>query len=89
MITTRTWSVQIFLTDEGERTRADAVLHSGAMPELRGVGYAHSSPRALTVPEIGDELAAAEALSELSTKLVTSAALDIDALGQQALRQPV
>lgn len=84
MIATRTWNVQIFLTEEGERTRADAVLHSGAMPELRGVGHAHRTPRALTVPEIGDELAAAEALSELSTRLVASAALDIDALGQQS-----
>lgn len=87
MVHTRTWTVEITISehDEERRTYADARLHSGALPELRGKGEARRSPSDLEVPEIGDELATARALADLAYQLLDATAGDIE----QFTHQPV
>ena len=48
------------------------------MTHLVGVGTAILNPHDVNVPEIGDELAAARALSELGHRLLEAAADDIE-----------
>jgi hypothetical protein len=80
MVHARTWTVEINISehDDERRTRAEAVLHSGARPMLRGEGEARRRPSDREVPEIGDELATARALADLAYKLLDATAGDIE-----------
>jgi hypothetical protein len=71
------WSVAIEIDEHEGRTRAVARLDAGAT-ELTGVGLARCNPEDRDVPQIGDELAVARALSELSHQLVDATASDIE-----------
>ena len=69
--------VELSFTEEEDRTRADAIL------ELRderfhGFGQAKRAPEDPSVPLVGEELAAARALSDLAHKLLDAAAERID-----------
>ena len=76
---TKQWTVQIYLTeDDDDRTRAQAVLKARTGADLRGVGTARRNPADRPVPEIGDELATARALSDLSHRLLDAVAQDIE-----------
>jgi hypothetical protein len=67
------WSVSIAFTEDGDRTRADAVLDlAGA--RFHGFGQAKRAPEDPRVPVIGEDLAAARALSDLSHQLLQAAA---------------
>lgn len=68
----RIWTVEIVLTEDGERTRADAFLR-GANRALAGWGRSRRNPRDPDVPLVGEELAAARALSHLAHQLVLAA----------------
>jgi Domain of unknown function (DUF1876) len=59
-----------------------ARLDAGAA-ELTGVGLARRSPEDPDVPQIGDELAVARALSELSHQLLDATAADIERITHQ------
>jgi hypothetical protein len=74
----KTWTVQIEIDEHEDRTRAVARLHIGDTENLVGVGLARLNPADRDVPEIGDELATARALSELSHRLLDAAAQDIE-----------
>jgi hypothetical protein len=74
----KVWTVNVVLTEEGDLTRADAIVE-GDTKEFRGFGRAKRSPQDPSVPVIGDELAAARALSDLSHKLLDAAASRIEA----------
>jgi hypothetical protein len=76
MSKTTVWTVQIAITEEGDETRADAVLE-GAATQHRGWGRAQRSPDDSDVPRIGDEIAAARALEDLVRKLLATAENDI------------
>jgi hypothetical protein len=78
VITTKTWHVDVFVYEEGEHTKADAVLHTDAGTELRSSGVARKNPSDREVPEIGDELAVCRALSELSHRLLIAASNDVE-----------
>ncbi|MEZ5093001.1 DUF1876 domain-containing protein [Nocardioides sp.] len=78
MSTTKTWRVELFLYEEGDHTRADAVLHTDAGTELRASGLARKHPADRQVPEIGDELASCRALSELSHLLLVATSNDVE-----------
>jgi hypothetical protein len=67
------WRVQIAFTEEEDKTRADAVLD---LPDahFHGFGQARRAPGDPSVPVIGEELAAARALSHLTHQLVQAAA---------------
>ncbi|MDI2125589.1 DUF1876 domain-containing protein [Yinghuangia seranimata] len=89
------WTVDVYLTEktgaddveDGERVRthAEAHLHTSdsTNPDpdtaLRGWGTARKNPADRDVPQIGDELAAARALSDLAHRLLTVASDDIEA----------
>lgn len=73
----KTWHVRIDLEEYDGRTNAVARLDTGAGTDLTGTGAAHLNPRDPDVPEIGDELAASRALSELAHVLLDTAAGDL------------
>jgi Domain of unknown function (DUF1876) len=67
------WRVSIAFTEEGHRTRADAILELKST-RFHGFGRAKRAPGDPSVPVIGEELAAARALSGLSHELLQAAA---------------
>lgn len=77
----RTWHIDVHLfEDEAERTtRAELVLRTDAGTEVRHVGTARRRPTDAEVPEIGDELALARALSGLAHDLLDASVADIEA----------
>ena len=77
-MTTKTWTVQVTLDENGDDTLADAVLSIENKTELRGRGMSRRNPRDESEPRIGDELAAARALSDLAHQLLAAAASDIE-----------
>jgi hypothetical protein len=72
------WRVDIAFTEEDDRTRADAILEL-ASQRFHSFGQAKRAPTDPSVPVIGQELAAARALSELSHQLLHAAAERIEA----------
>jgi hypothetical protein len=77
------WTVQIYITEDGDDTEARAVLttgdtgDTGATGSVTGRGHARRNPIDRPVPEIGDELAASRALEDLAIRLHDVAADDI------------
>ena len=67
------WRVEISFTEDDDRTRADAVLEL-ASHRYHGFGQAKRAPEDPNVPVIGQDLAAARALSDVSHKLLEAAA---------------
>jgi hypothetical protein len=80
MAATKTWRVDIFIGESDEQTHAEARLMPGAEVSLTGRGVARLNPTDRGVPEIGDELAVARALSDLAHQLLHAAADDIEAV---------
>lgn len=72
------WTVDIYIDEHEERTRATARLHNRDETGLAGVGLARLNPADTNVPEIGDELAVARALADLSHQLLEASASDIE-----------
>ena len=87
MRATKHWTVEILIgEDEAERvTHAEARLKTAERPYLQGKGNARRNPQDANVPEIGDELAVARALSDLAHELLHAAVEDI----QQVTREKV
>ena len=73
----KSWTVQIDIGEHDGTTRAIAHLHTGDRTSLSGTGAARLNPADPNVPEIGDELAAARALSQLAHALLEAAADDL------------
>ncbi|MFC6084571.1 DUF1876 domain-containing protein [Sphaerisporangium aureirubrum] len=73
------WVVEIHITedDNDDRTVARAVLITEEGRRHESLGHARRNPVDRPVPEIGDELAAGRALSDLSAKLTGDAAEDV------------
>jgi hypothetical protein len=71
------WRVEIAFTEEDQRTRADALLEL-ASQRFHGFGQAKRAPDDPSVPVIGQDLAAARALSDLSHQLLQAAAERIE-----------
>jgi len=69
----QTWTVNILFSEEGNRTRADATLEL-ASHRFHGWGQAKRAPEDPSVPVVGQDLAAARALSDLSHQLLEAAA---------------
>ncbi len=68
----QSWTVNISITEDAARTRADARLEL-ASQKFHGYGQAKRAPEDPSVPVIGQELAAARALSDLSHQLLEAA----------------
>jgi hypothetical protein len=88
MSATKRWSVEIFINEHEEErtTRAEARLHMTDDTQLTGHGTAMRNPSDRDVPEIGDELAVARALSELAHRLLQAAAEDIERVTNERAR---
>jgi hypothetical protein len=67
------WRVDVAFTEEGDRTRADAILEIAGQ-RFHGFGQARRASGDPSVPVIGEDLAAARALSDLSHQLLQAAA---------------
>jgi len=82
MTTMRRWSVEIYIDEHEESglTNAEARLHTNDNTHLTGHGDAH--PHDPRVVEIGDELAVARALSDLSHQLVHAVARDLEGVSK-------
>ncbi|HVN12269.1 MAG TPA: DUF1876 domain-containing protein [Kineosporiaceae bacterium] len=80
MISLKRWNVEIFIDEQEDlgKTHAEARLHTDDATHLVGRGSARLNPSDRGVPEIGAELAAARALSQLAHELLHAAALDIE-----------
>jgi hypothetical protein len=74
----KTWTVEVNIDEHEGQTRAVARLRIDDAESLTGTGLARLNPADRDVPEIGDELAVARALSELSHRLLDVAAADIE-----------
>lgn len=83
MTATKRWNVDVYIDEHEDTTRAEARLRTRDDTQLTGVGTAHRNPSDVDVPEIGDELAVARALGELSRKLLRTAAEDIEDVTHQ------
>jgi Rv2632c-like len=67
------WRVHVTFTEDPDRTRADAILQL-ASRKFHGFGQAKRAPEDPSVPVIGQELAAARALADVSHQLLEEAA---------------
>lgn len=80
-----TWTMDIAIDEYDDHTRAQARLHTNAGTHHTGTGIARRNPADTDVPEIGDELAVARALADLSHQLIDATAGDI----RKVTHQPV
>lgn len=87
MIAAKRWRVDVFLGENDGVTYAEARLHTELGDRLVGVGHARVGPDDHDVPEIGDELAVARALTDLGHRLLVTAAGDIEQVtGERKVR---
>jgi hypothetical protein len=66
------WTVEITFNEDEDKTRADAVL-IGSGDELQGWGRARRNPIDPDMPAVGEEIAAARALTDLAHHLLEQA----------------
>jgi Domain of unknown function (DUF1876) len=71
------WHVEIAFTEDESRTKADAVLQLRG-ERFHGWGQAKRAPGDPNVPVVGEELAAARALSDVAHKLLDAAAARVE-----------
>jgi len=79
MATIDSWPVEISLREEGGKTLADAQLTGGGAGMV-GHGLARRNPDDREVTQIGEEIAAARALSDLAHQLLSEAAEQIEGI---------
>jgi hypothetical protein len=72
-MSTPSWQVELTFFEDEDRTRAHATLDAQG-DRFEGFGQAKRAPGDPNVPVVGEELAAARALSELSHRLLEAAA---------------
>lgn len=76
---TKTWTVEVLITEVDRRTTARAVLRTDAGTEVLANGSSSRNPHDEDVSEIGDEVATARALAALAHRLLNAAEEDISA----------
>ena len=81
----QSWQVNITFSEDPVRTRADAVLQL-ASDKFHGFGQAKRAPEDPSVPVIGEDLAAARALSDLAHQLLHAAAERIESFEGHPVR---
>ena len=78
MTQSKTWDVRVQIDEDGDETRAEALLDLDNKTVIRGHGTSRRNPRDESDPRIGDELATARALSDLAHQLLNTAAHEIE-----------
>jgi len=76
--TTTAWTVELRFDEDTDHTQALAVLSGPGERELRGRGQSRRNPVDRPVSRIGEEVAAARALSNLAHELLEYAAAEIE-----------
>jgi hypothetical protein len=84
MATVDSWPVEISLSEDDRETRAEARLTRGV--GLAGHGLARCNPDDREVMQIGEEIAAARALSDLAHRLLSYAAGEIEDITHERAR---
>jgi hypothetical protein len=84
MATVDSWPVEISLREEDRETHAEARLTAGV--GLVGHGLARCNPDDRDVMQIGEEIAAARALSDLAHRLLSYAAGQIEDITHERAR---
>ena len=82
MTTVDSWPVKISLHEEDRVTRADARLTKDGV-DMVGHGLARRNPDDQEVTQIGEDIAAARALSDLAHQLLNDAAGQIEGITHQ------
>ncbi|MGP3980061.1 DUF1876 domain-containing protein [Streptomyces sp. KR80] len=83
------WKVRLYLVEEDGITKARAVLDTDTgSASLTGRGVARCNPEDVDVPEIGDELAASRAMSDLARQLMRAADRDLEGVGAGPANPP-
>ncbi|WP_269853148.1 DUF1876 domain-containing protein [Streptomyces sp. RPT161] len=72
-------TIEISINEVQPITQAEAHLSGFGSSELVGRGTARCNPGDENIPDIGDELATARALNDLTHQLMHSATMDIEA----------
>ena len=72
------WSVEIQFEEDESLTSAGSLLRLPDGRELQGRGQARRNPADPAQPQIGEEIAAARALSDLVHQLLDKAATEIE-----------
>jgi hypothetical protein len=70
MSISKRWRVDIFIDERDSKTRAEARLHNPDETGPVDVGVARRNPQKTGISEVGDELAAARAPSDLAHQLL-------------------
>jgi Domain of unknown function (DUF1876) len=86
MTAMKRWRVDILVGEDEGRTYAEARLHTEIGDHLVGIGRAKLNPNDYDVPEIGDEIAVARALTDLGHRLLITAAMDLEQVTNQPVR---
>ncbi len=86
MAEAKNWHVDVYIGEHEGETHAEARLRPEENVTLTGKGNARLNPIDRDVPEIGDELAVARALSDLAHKLLHAAADDIEGMTHERVR---
>jgi Domain of unknown function (DUF1876) len=76
-MTDTTWHVAVRIVEDETTTRADAILELSDQ-RFHGWGQAKRAPGDPSVPVVGEELATARAMSDLSHQLIEAAAKRIE-----------
>jgi hypothetical protein len=72
------WSVSLYIAEIDSQTHAEARLAMPGKDELVGRGEARRNPSDQEVALVGEQIAAARALSDLAGKLLGAAATGIE-----------
>jgi Rv2632c-like len=86
MTAMKRWRVEIFVGEDDGHTYAEARLHTEIGDHLVGIGRARLRPEDHDVPEIGDEIAVARALTDLGHRLLITAASDLEQVTAEPVR---
>lgn len=86
MRTLKRWNVEVLVGEEDGHTYAEARLFDNIGNDLLGKGHARLNPADADIPEIGDEIAVARALTDLGHRLLVTAAGDIRAVTHEPVR---
>jgi hypothetical protein len=71
------WPLEVVFTENDDATRADIIIDVAGR-HYHGWGRARRNPHDPDVPRIGEEIAAARALTRLSQQLLAGAGEDIE-----------
>jgi Rv2632c-like len=82
MTTVDSWPVEVSLREEDGQTQAEALLTRDGVG-LIGHGLARRHPEDQEVTQIGEEIAAARAVSDLAHQLLSDAAGQIEGITHQ------